>query len=225
MTNEQIIAELGWSKKVIKDVIGVTPNFMRPPFGDIDDRVRNISIAMGLTPIMWTRISATATFDTEDFTVAGGTTSVSQVLQNWEYIRGNASTINTGFIVLEHDLFEQTVEIATGYVLPDALAFTPKLDIMPVAQCLNMPMADAYIETNDNKTHPPALAAATASGSGTIAPVNTLPATGSGAAQATGSGSSNSTSGKGNGAAGVAAPLGLASALVGALIGAGALFL
>jgi peptidoglycan/xylan/chitin deacetylase (PgdA/CDA1 family) len=35
-TNEQIIAELGWSKKVIKDVLGVTPNFMRPPFGDIE---------------------------------------------------------------------------------------------------------------------------------------------------------------------------------------------
>jgi len=36
LTNEQIIAELGWSKKVIKDVIGVTPNMMRPPYGDIE---------------------------------------------------------------------------------------------------------------------------------------------------------------------------------------------
>jgi peptidoglycan/xylan/chitin deacetylase (PgdA/CDA1 family) len=36
LTNEQIIAELGWSKKVIKDVLGVTPNMMRPPFGDIE---------------------------------------------------------------------------------------------------------------------------------------------------------------------------------------------
>ena len=36
LTNEQIVAELGWSKKVIKDVLGVTPNMMRPPFGDIE---------------------------------------------------------------------------------------------------------------------------------------------------------------------------------------------
>jgi len=36
LSNEQIIAELGWSKKVIKDVLGVTPNMMRPPFGDIE---------------------------------------------------------------------------------------------------------------------------------------------------------------------------------------------
>jgi hypothetical protein len=79
-TNEEIIAELGWSKKVIKDVLGVTPNMMRPPYGDIEyvlflvwsqwskfctsDRVRAISIAMGLTPVIWTRISPTATFDT-----------------------------------------------------------------------------------------------------------------------------------------------------------------
>jgi Polysaccharide deacetylase len=36
LTNEEIIAELGWSKKVIKDVLGVTPNMMRPPYGDIE---------------------------------------------------------------------------------------------------------------------------------------------------------------------------------------------
>lgn len=36
LTNEQIVAELGWSKKIIKDTLGVTPNMMRPPYGDIE---------------------------------------------------------------------------------------------------------------------------------------------------------------------------------------------
>jgi peptidoglycan/xylan/chitin deacetylase (PgdA/CDA1 family) len=36
LTNDQIIAELGWSKKAIKDVLGVTPNMFRPPYGDIE---------------------------------------------------------------------------------------------------------------------------------------------------------------------------------------------
>ena len=36
LTNEQIIAELGWSKKIIKDLLGVTPKFMRPPYGDME---------------------------------------------------------------------------------------------------------------------------------------------------------------------------------------------
>ena len=59
--------------------------------------------------------------------MAGGTVSPPQVLQNWQNIIGNASTIDTGFIVLEHDLFPQTVDLATGYILPAALANNPKL--------------------------------------------------------------------------------------------------
>lgn len=46
------MAELGWTKKAIKDVVGVTPNTMRPPYGDIDDRVRAICKLMGLTPVV-----------------------------------------------------------------------------------------------------------------------------------------------------------------------------
>jgi hypothetical protein len=95
-----------------------------------------------------------------DFNIHSGTTSVYQVLQNWQYILGNVTTVKNGFIVLEHDLFEESVEVATGYILPDALAHNPPFGIKPVASCRGLGLADAYIETNDNKTHPPALAAA-----------------------------------------------------------------
>jgi len=203
-TNEEIIAELGWSKKVIKDVLGVTPNTMRPPYGDIDDRVRAISLAMGLTPVIWTRISPLSTFDTGDYSIAGGTITVQQVLQNWEQIIGNASQINTGFIVLEHDLFQQTVDVATGYILPDAMAH--KFQIQPIISCWNKPMSDAYIETNNNQTNPPAISAATIS----FAPGST------GAAGAHG-GSSKSA-----GLASVSAT-GLFSVLAGVAAGVGAL--
>lgn len=33
LSNEEIIAELGWTKEIIKAVIGVTPTTMRPPYG------------------------------------------------------------------------------------------------------------------------------------------------------------------------------------------------
>ncbi len=95
-TTEEIIAEFGWTKKVIKDVLGVTPTHFRPPYGDIEsvlfffpslvlrcvdltdgkfalsDRVRAIGLAMNLLPVMWTRISPRATFDTQ-----GGHSSLS----------------------------------------------------------------------------------------------------------------------------------------------------
>jgi hypothetical protein len=61
MTNEQIVAELGWTKKAIKQITGVTPTTMRPPYGDIDDRVRAISLAMGLIPVIWTSVPDDAT--------------------------------------------------------------------------------------------------------------------------------------------------------------------
>lgn len=67
---------------------------------------------------------------------------------------GNVSTMNTGFIVLEHDLFQQTVEVATGYILPDALSRQPALTIEPVVKCMGLQPGDAYIETNDNSTNP-----------------------------------------------------------------------
>lgn len=214
LSTEEIIAEFGWTKKIIKDVLGVTPNMMRPPYGDIDDRVRAIAKAMGLTPVMWTRISAMATFDTDDFNIHGGTTTVQQVLVNWENILGNATTINTGFIVLEHDLFQQTVEVATGYILPDALAHQPAFTIEPIITCNHLPMSDAYIETNDNSTNPPAVSAS-------------IVATGS--AQATGAGgskNSNSTSGAVPVAGGSSSAPALLLALGASLVGAsGALFL
>lgn len=40
LTNEQIVAELGWTRKAIQTVTGVTPLTFRPPYGDVDDRVR-----------------------------------------------------------------------------------------------------------------------------------------------------------------------------------------
>lgn len=50
LSNEQIVAELGWSKKVIKDTIGVTPNTFRPPCELLAPALRDASIT--LTPCL-----------------------------------------------------------------------------------------------------------------------------------------------------------------------------
>ncbi|KDQ10477.1 carbohydrate esterase family 4 protein [Botryobasidium botryosum FD-172 SS1] len=157
LTNEQIIAELAWTMKAIKDITGVTPNTFRPPYGDCDDRVRAIATAMGLTNIIWTSTSQ-GTFDTNDWHIPSGF-PVAQVLSTFDSILTQAPTLNTGFIVLAHDLYQQTVDLAVGYVIPDALArnFTLK----PIISCLNQPLANAYIETNNNSTNPPGKGAAT----------------------------------------------------------------
>ncbi|KAI9066717.1 carbohydrate esterase family 4 protein [Trametes sanguinea] len=207
LTNEQIIAELGWTKKVIKDVLGVTPTFWRPPYGDVDNRVRAIAKAMGLQTSIWTRISPEATFDTGDFDIAGGLTTSTQVLNNWENIIGNATTIDHGFIVLEHDLFQQTVDIAMDYILPDALAHQPPFKIEPIISCLNKPLQDAYIETNDNSSNPIGIATGSAS-----------------SAEASGNSSGASANGK-NSAMGIAAPSSMGAIALALVSGVVALFL
>ncbi|CCM01616.1 uncharacterized protein FIBRA_03677 [Fibroporia radiculosa] len=196
-TNEQVIAELGWTRKVLRDITGVTPIYWRPPFGDIDDRVRAISIAMNLKPIIWTRINATMDFDTNDWGMIGGSSTAISTLDKWNEIMNVEANISTGFIALEHDLFEQTVDLAVGYILPEALAHQPKFNMTPIVECLDMPLANAYLETNDNSTNPPPLTAYLANRTipGTTPPAGSSNSTGSSGGNPSASGSSDGSSG------------------------------
>ncbi|KAJ7073246.1 carbohydrate esterase family 4 protein [Mycena belliarum] len=154
LSNAQIVAELGWTRKAIQDVLGVTPTTMRPPYGDIDDRVRMIALAMGLVPIIWTRTPAGGSFDTFDWQVAGGNVNGLTSYSTFETILGNASTLNTGFIVLAHDLYEITVDMAIGYSLNAALTHTPPFVLESIGKCSKIPATNLYVESNKNASFP-----------------------------------------------------------------------
>lgn len=153
MTNEQVVAELGWSRKAIKDVLGVTPTSMRPPYGDIDNRVRAIAMAMGMEVNLWTRFNGFS-FDTFDWKVAGGTVTAPDQLAQFESILGNATLMDRGFVVLEHDLFEITIDLAAGYTLPAALSHNPPFTLKRVGECNGIPLENMYLESTTNKTFP-----------------------------------------------------------------------
>ena len=61
LSNEQVIAELKWTEKAIVSIIGVTPLYWRPPYGDVDNRVRAIATQLGYKTSIWTQ-----DFDTND---------------------------------------------------------------------------------------------------------------------------------------------------------------
>jgi peptidoglycan/xylan/chitin deacetylase (PgdA/CDA1 family) len=194
LTNEQIVAELGWTRKAIKTFLGVTPTTMRPPYGDIDDRVRAISLAMGMVPIMWTNSPTGGKFDTNDWQVAGGNVVGQASFDTFQSILGNASLLDTGFIVLQHDLYEIAVDLAVGYTLNAALTHDPKFTLKSIGKCQNFPQGNLYLETNTNATFPFHNSTAGSggldvSGDGTIDTTNgnatgTNPATGSSGATA-----------------------------------------
>ena len=158
LTNEELVAELGWTKKIIQEVTGLTPNTMRPPYGDMDNRVREVCRQMSLTPIIWTTGKDSSgksfAFDTNDWKIAGGDVSSNKSLETFEKILDSSKDIDTGFIVLQHDLYQQSVELAVAYVLPEATTRTPKLNLMSVIDCLQKPQTEAYIETSANNTAP-----------------------------------------------------------------------
>jgi hypothetical protein len=124
LTNEQIIAELGWSRQAIQAVLGVTLHYFRPrmetavhdslpshphyvskTFVISDDRVRGITETMGLTPVIWT----------EGWWVSSLTPRTS-----WAKMLDQLGNYPTGVISLQHDWYQGTVDLAVGYFLPAA---------------------------------------------------------------------------------------------------------
>ncbi|KAF9433639.1 chitin deacetylase [Entomortierella beljakovae] len=133
LSNEQIVAELKWTEKAIFDTIGVTPLYWRPPFGDVDNRVRNIATQLGYKTSIWTQ-----GFDTNDWNIPGGTATPQSVIDTFKSWLTKFPTMSTGFIVLEHDLFPEEVDVSINGILPVAFQ-TKDLVIQPIAQCLDDP--------------------------------------------------------------------------------------
>ena len=151
MTNEQIVAELGWARKAIKDVTGVTPLLFRPPYGDIDDRVRAVAKAMNLQPVLWTSINDsngnTEQFDSNDWRVHAGLVNPVENQQAFYATLDKAQTLTTGIVVLQHDIYVETVDIAIGATIPNSLGRSPPFKLESVEVCQGKSVGDAYAET------------------------------------------------------------------------------
>ncbi|SCV70508.1 BQ2448_1902 [Microbotryum intermedium] len=157
---------------------GVTPNTMRPPYGDIDDRVRYISLALGLTPIIWTQAGFN-TFDTQDWRLEDPNQHVTQtdVLGTLNSFLDASRALSTGFIVLAHDLYASSVDLAINHILPSAVAFRPQLSLQLIVTCLGEPNSGAYIETRVNGTDLVAVnSTARSSAASTVEPNSTVSA-------------------------------------------------
>jgi hypothetical protein len=130
LSNEHIVAELKWTEKAIKSVIGVTPIYWRPPFGDVDDRVRAIATQLGFKTAMWTQ-----DFDTNDWKIPEKKATPQSVVDTFNTWLTKIPTMKTGFIVLQHDLFPEQVDVALNGILPVAYA-TKGLVMQSINQCL-----------------------------------------------------------------------------------------
>lgn len=103
LTDEQVFAELYYTVKAIKWVTGVTVTAWRPPYGDVDDRVRAIAYHLGLDTIVWTD-------DTNDWDVKPqGAEPSASIKANYASIMSKSSQ---GVVVLTHEINGDTMHLA-----------------------------------------------------------------------------------------------------------------
>jgi len=86
-------AELWYTMKAIKLVVGVTPKCWRPPYGDVDDRIRAIATGLGLETVLWQ-------YDSNDWQVGSTNTTPQQVDANYQSLIQNvqSGTFNSVFL-------------------------------------------------------------------------------------------------------------------------------
>ncbi|KAI6047828.1 carbohydrate esterase family 4 protein [Pisolithus marmoratus] len=138
LTNDEAFAELWYSAcKLIKLVIGVTPTCWRPPYGDVDDRIRAIAHALGLTTIMWQ-------YDSEDWLGIGSEAKADDNYMNLITAaqNGTFSTCSELILVNSHGTIMLTHEL-TNFTMSEAVNFYDQLAsafsyLVPVGVALNV---------------------------------------------------------------------------------------
>jgi len=127
-STESIVGELKWTEQAIFEVTGVHPKLFRPPYGDIDDRVRDIARQLGFTPVIWNH-------DTDDWMLGEDKTfQASWIDANATAWVNEAATATVGGVSLEHDLYAGTVDAAIR-ILP---LLKKAYDVKPVGACSGM---------------------------------------------------------------------------------------
>ncbi|KAG2225810.1 hypothetical protein INT45_007054 [Circinella minor] len=140
-SNELVVAELYWSLRAVKEATGVTPKCWRPPYGDVDDRVRAIAWQMGLRTVLWDE-------DSNDWNMPGdgggnlAPSTVDGYFEGWIENRKNGSDNAQGHIVLEHELNNSTVSMAEKW-LPQ---LQQTFNVVTIQECMNI--SQPYWETS-----------------------------------------------------------------------------
>ncbi|KAF5391325.1 hypothetical protein D9757_002064 [Collybiopsis confluens] len=141
LSSEDAFAEMWYSvaRQIIKIALGVSPTCWRPPFGDVDDRIRAIANALELRCDMWD-------YDSGDASVNGQSITEETVENNYNSFLQTASSgaFNlTGTILLMHELNNFTMSEAMKYYTRISSAFRY---IVPIGVSLNK--TQPYLEPN-----------------------------------------------------------------------------
>ncbi|KAH7907461.1 carbohydrate esterase family 4 protein [Hygrophoropsis aurantiaca] len=205
LTNEQVFAEFYYTLQAIKLVVGVTPTCWRPPFGDVDDRVRAFAHAFGLRTIVWQ-------YDSNDWREGINGITPADVDGNYAALiaMAQSGTYSTaGTTMLTHELNNFTMSEAVRFL--DQLKSAFKY-LVPIGVALNQ--TQPYVETGYSlPSFAQYISGTTTVSGGSGASSTSSSSTG---AAPSGAGQSSSTGGSGSGQKTTGGSLGIPSAFAGA---------
>ena len=142
LSNEQIVAEIVYNAAIVYEATGKVPLHFRPPYGDMDDRVRAIVTALGLRTIYWTTTPSRDSGDTNRSGFPTVAAVVSYVVSWWETFTNSA-----GFISLSHDISSFTVEAGIKSIQAIQAAQstgTFSLKPQPVGTCVGLQQSTSW---------------------------------------------------------------------------------
>lgn len=102
LSNEEIAAQIQWSMFAMNVTGGIVPRFFRPPYGGVDNRVREIARRFGLITVLWDR-------DPQDWRLNNESTTKKRVMM--KAVPQSGAKRPKG-LILEHDTTMDTVSVA-----------------------------------------------------------------------------------------------------------------
>ncbi|KAK7024388.1 hypothetical protein VNI00_016329 [Paramarasmius palmivorus] len=122
LNETQLNTEMGKVELALQRIIGVTPAFMRPPYGNYNQLVRRVSAARGQSMVNWD-------FDSGD---SIGATPAESKNDYTDLVKQHPNTI----IALNHETIQTTAEDVIKTVIPQlkSAGYT----FLTVAECLGM---------------------------------------------------------------------------------------
>ncbi|KAG6845260.1 hypothetical protein H0H87_011995 [Tephrocybe sp. NHM501043] len=123
LTWDQIHDEMWKVELALSRIVGVVPAFMRPPYGNYNDLVRQASAVRGQKVVIWD-------FDSGDS--VGATVAESEASYD-DLVRDHPSTV----LALNHEVYETTAHQVLPYAIKKLQAAGYRL--VSLAECLDMP--------------------------------------------------------------------------------------
>jgi len=120
LTFDEIHDEMWRTEQAMQRIIGVTPAFMRPPYGEYNDLVRQVAYQRGQKLVTWD-------FDNGDST---GSTPAQSMAAYDAVAKKHPSTI----LALNHEVFANTAHVVVPHAIKTLQAAGYKL--VTVAECL-----------------------------------------------------------------------------------------